>query len=48
MAAYQHAIELAPRFADARYNLAALYEEVGNEALAIQHLREYKEIVDGR
>jgi tetratricopeptide (TPR) repeat protein len=46
MAAYQHAIELAPRFADARYNLAALYEEVGNEAMAIQHLREYKEIID--
>lgn len=43
--AYERAIELAPRFADARYNLAAVYEELGDEALAIQHLREYRELL---
>jgi DNA-binding transcriptional MerR regulator len=46
--AYEQAIELAPRFADARFNLAGLYEELGNEKLAVQHLREYKELLDGR
>jgi DNA-binding transcriptional MerR regulator len=45
--AYEHAIELTPRFADARYNLATSYEQLGVEALAIQHLREYKALVEG-
>jgi DNA-binding transcriptional MerR regulator len=48
IAAYERAIELAPHFADARYNLATLYEELGNKALAVQHLRAYKDITDGR
>lgn len=48
IAAYEQAIELAPRFADARYNLAASYEELGNETLAFQHFREYKELLEGR
>jgi len=46
--AYELAIELAPQFADARYNLAAVYAELGDKALAAQHLRMYKEIVDRR
>jgi hypothetical protein len=36
-----------PRFTDARYNLATSYEQLGDEALAIQHLREYRELVEG-
>lgn len=46
--AYGRALELAPRFADARYNLATLHEERGEVALALQHLRAYKELVEGR
>lgn len=48
MAAYEQAITLAPRFADARYNLAALYEEQGEEALAVQQLKQYRDLVEGR
>lgn len=48
LAAYERAIELAPHFADARYNLAWLHEELGDKALAVQHLRDYKELLDGR
>jgi tetratricopeptide (TPR) repeat protein len=46
--AYEQAIELAPRFADAHYNLASLYEQLDDDALAIQHLREYKHLGGGR
>ena len=46
--AYERTLELAPRFADARFNLAALYEERGEVALALQHLRAYKELIEGR
>jgi tetratricopeptide (TPR) repeat protein len=46
--AYEEAIELAPRFADAHYNLSSLHEELGNEALAIQHLREYRDLLNSR
>ena len=45
--AYEAALALAPRFADARFNLAAMYEVQGNQALATQHLRAYKELIDG-
>jgi len=47
VAAYQRAIELAPRFADARYNLSTLYEELGDTALAVQHLRAYRDLIGG-
>jgi tetratricopeptide (TPR) repeat protein len=47
VAAYEQAIELAPRFADARYNLATLYEELGDTSLAVQHLREYRRLIEG-
>jgi len=45
--AYERAIELAPRFADARYNLSTLYEELGDTALAVQHLRAYRNLIEG-
>ncbi|KAJ8355329.1 hypothetical protein AAFF_G00069830 [Aldrovandia affinis] len=44
IAAYEQAITLAPRFADARYNLAALYEEQ-EDALAVQQLKQYKDLM---
>jgi tetratricopeptide (TPR) repeat protein len=47
MTAYERALALAPRFADARFNLASLYEEQGEIALATQHLRAYKDLVEG-
>jgi tetratricopeptide (TPR) repeat protein len=47
VAAYEKAIELAPRFADARFNLSALYEELGDTALAMQHLRAYRDLIEG-
>ncbi|MGI9666369.1 MAG: tetratricopeptide repeat protein [Acidimicrobiia bacterium] len=46
--AYEQAIMLAPRFADARYNLASLYEQQGEDALAVQQLKQYRDLVDGR
>ena len=46
-AAYERAIELAPRFADARYNLSTLYEELGDTALAVQHLHAYRDLING-
>jgi tetratricopeptide (TPR) repeat protein len=46
--AYERTLELSPRFADARYNLAALYEDIGDVALALQHLRAYRELIEGR
>lgn len=45
--AYESALDLAPRFADARFNLAALYEELGDQVLATQHLRAYRDLIDG-
>lgn len=46
--AYRTAIELAPRFADARFNLASVHERRGEVGLALQELRAYKELIDGR
>jgi DNA-binding transcriptional MerR regulator len=48
LVAYEQAVKLAPHFADARYNLASLYEELGDKALAMQHLRKYKELLGDR
>ncbi len=31
-----------PDFADAHYNLAHLYEQIGNKSAAIRHLARYK------
>ena len=46
--AYERALELSPRFSDARYNLASLHEERGDVSLALQHLRAYKDLIEGR
>lgn len=46
--AYRAALDLAPRFADARYNLAAVYERQGEVGLALQELRAYRALIDGR
>ena len=35
------------RFADARYNLSTLYEELGETALAVQHLHAYRNLTEG-
>ncbi|MGH8603990.1 MAG: tetratricopeptide repeat protein [Gammaproteobacteria bacterium] len=40
--AYRRAIEVDPDFADARYNLAHLYERPGERKAAIRHLARYK------
>jgi hypothetical protein len=46
VAAYEKPIELAPRFSDARFYVSPLYEELGIEVLAIQHLRGYKDLTE--
>ena len=46
VAVYENAIELAPRIVDALFYLTALYDELGIEALAIQHLRSYEELTE--
>jgi len=42
LAAYRHAIRLDPGFADAHFNLARLYEQLGRRAAALRHLRTYR------
>jgi tetratricopeptide (TPR) repeat protein len=44
IAAYQLAVQCDPRAADAHYNLAGLYERLGDRAAAIRHLRAYKQL----
>lgn len=43
--AYLTAVSSDPRAADAHYNLAGLYERLGDRAGAIRHLRAYKKLV---
>ncbi len=45
---YGAAIELAPGHADTYFNLSAVYERLGREALAIRHLKTYRQLVTGR
>ena len=45
---YGAAIELAPSHADTYFNLSAVYERLGREALAIRHLKTYRQLVTGR
>ena len=45
---YGAAIELAPSHADTYFNLSAVYERLGHEALAIRHLKTYRQLVTGR
>lgn len=46
--AYQRAIAIDPAMADAYYNLARLYDQAGDRATAIRHLKSYNELVRGR
>jgi tetratricopeptide (TPR) repeat protein len=43
-AAYQRAIDADPRAADAHYNLAGVFERLGDRAAALRHLRTYKKL----
>jgi TPR repeat protein len=45
--AYRNAIALNPSMPDAHYNLAKLYESVGDRVGAIRHLKAYRLIVRG-
>jgi len=45
---YGAAIELAPGHADTYFNLSAVCERLGHEALAIRHLKTYRQLVTGR
>ncbi|MGD2135241.1 MAG: tetratricopeptide repeat protein [Gemmatimonadales bacterium] len=46
IAAYERAAHLDPTQADAHFNLARLHERLGEKALALQHLKHYKSIID--
>jgi tetratricopeptide (TPR) repeat protein len=43
-AAYESAVAADPRAADAHYNLAGVYERLGENAAALRHLRAYKQL----
>jgi tetratricopeptide (TPR) repeat protein len=45
---YRGAIELEPDHADTYFNLSAVYERLGRDALAIRHLKTYRQLVTGR
>ena len=36
------------RYADAHYNLARLYEQMGRGVAAVRHLRTYRKLIEGR
>ena len=38
---YRRALQLDPEYADAHFNLARLYEQLGRPAAALRHLRTY-------
>lgn len=44
IAAYERAIALDPANADAHFNLAGLYEKRGDKAIALQHLKAYRQL----
>jgi tetratricopeptide (TPR) repeat protein len=46
IAAYLEALAADPACADAHYNLAGLYEELGEGAETIRHLAAYKKLLD--
>ncbi len=43
--AYQEAIEQDPEFADAYFNLAGVYEKLGKSAVALRHLKTYRQLL---
>jgi len=48
LAAYEKAIALDPRNADAHYNAANLCERLGRPADAVRHLKDYRVLTRGR
>jgi tetratricopeptide (TPR) repeat protein len=48
IAAYERAIALDPENADAHFNLAGLYEKRGEKAIALQHLKAYRQLTVNR
>ena len=47
LAAYQAALGEDPDLADCHYNLARLYESIGEAQHAIRHLGQYRRLVSG-
>ncbi|MGH7444920.1 MAG: tetratricopeptide repeat protein [Longimicrobiales bacterium] len=47
VAAYRVALEADPGMADAHYNLARLYEQLGDETAALRHLKSYRSLTQG-
>jgi tetratricopeptide (TPR) repeat protein len=48
MEAYQAALRDDPGLADGHYNLALLYEKLGQPKEAIRHMARYRVLVDSR
>lgn len=48
MAVYGRLLASDPRYADAHYNLARLYERIGKGAAAVRHPRIYRKLVADR
>lgn len=46
-AAYERALALDDTFADAHFNLAAVYEALGERQTAFRHLKSYKALIEG-
>lgn len=47
LTAYLRALDADARMADAHYNLSRLYEQLGDEAAALRHLRAYRSLTQG-
>ena len=47
LAAYQSALDEDPDLADCHYNLARLYESLGQQQRAIRHLGQYRRLLSG-
>jgi len=45
--AYKAALAADPQYADAYFNLSKIYESLGEKAVAIQNLRQYKRLLNG-
>ena len=48
MRVYKKAIEVDPKCADAHYNVAGLYEQDGDKAAALRHLKIYRKLTKSR
>ena len=45
--AYETALGSEPGYADAHYNLAGIYEKLGEREAAFRHLRTYRTLIQG-